>query len=103
MNDSPETWRVEEGMIESDSVVVSVGRFRVFVTVGADVCQNRAMADWIDEHAEQVLNRQKQQRTEEELQLHKAEIVKAKARAVLDALTAQVQKDFERYDAKFPN
>jgi hypothetical protein len=65
------------------------------------------MADWLDERLKQFLaQREAEQlarRSAAELEAHKNEVLRRKARGLLDDLTARVKRDFERYDEHFRN
>jgi hypothetical protein len=63
------------------------------------------MADWLDERIAHFLEQRdaehQARRPAAELEAHKADVLRVKARPLLDDLTAQVQHDFERYDGNF--
>ena len=59
------------------------------------------MADWIDDKERELRNGQQVERERADLQLHKARIVEAKGRDVLDALVNVVRRDVDSYAEKF--
>ena len=65
------------------------------------------MGDWLDERVKQFLDQKEAEqlarRSAAELETHKTEVLRLKARGLLDALTARVKNDFERYDEHFRN
>lgn len=61
------------------------------------------MSDWIDEFKKQKESREKKQQEETSLRLHKAEIIGAKAPALIAALKGRVAADCEKLRAQFPD
>jgi hypothetical protein len=59
------------------------------------------MADWLDKQEEAYRRRREQQQLQDQVQLHRADVLTAKGRQYLDDLTAAVQKDVERYQQRF--
>jgi hypothetical protein len=59
------------------------------------------MADWLDKQEEAYRQRRDQQQLQDQVQIHRADVLKAKGRQYLDDLTAAVQRDVERYQQRF--
>lgn len=61
------------------------------------------MADWLDDLEAGYRRQKTRQELSSELQLHRAQVLKNKARGLLDQFTAIVKHDVERYSEKFKN
>jgi hypothetical protein len=59
------------------------------------------MADWLDKQEEAYRKRREQQQLQDQVQLHRADVLKEKGRQYLDDLTAAVGRDVERYQHRF--
>jgi hypothetical protein len=86
-------------------VSASVCGFGIRVSVAGKArcrpCDNGHMADWIKGKRKQYEAQKAAELTGAKLQLHKAEILKQKARGVLDAITAAVARDVQEYQDEF--
>lgn len=66
------------------------------------LCHNAAvMADWLSDRERAYRERKASEQVETKAQLHKAKILEANARRLLDELTSVVQRDVTRYSEKF--
>jgi len=61
------------------------------------------MTDWIDKLAEKDKVQAADRRTQEELRLHKAKVISAKASGFYDALIERLQGDSSKLGETFPN
>ena len=61
------------------------------------------MEDWIDKQAEKDKLEADNSRTQEELRLHKAKVINAKAQEFYDALVERLQADSAKLRETFPN
>ena len=61
------------------------------------------MTDWIDKLAEKDKAQAEDRRTQEELRLHKAKMISAKAPEFYNALIERLQVDSSKLREKFPN
>ena len=85
-------------------VLARLGRLEAELRIGnlSDLCNDRpTMANWIDDKERELRNGQQLERQRADLQVHKARIVEAKGREVLDALVNVVRRDVDRYKEKF--
>lgn len=75
-------------------------RLRLFFTIEAQRGDNGSMS-WIDDGERKYREQKATQQTQQQIQLHKAEVLQAKARPVLDQLVEVVARDVLNYSERF--
>lgn len=67
----------------------------------AQQCDNQATMSWIDDGERNYLEQKAKSDTTAKLQLHRAEVIRAKSRRYLDDLVELVERDVADYKARF--
>lgn len=76
---------------------------RLLFVAQRELCDTAQMADWIKNKAQTYQRSQNAAQTAEEVRLHKAKLIEARARELLDKITEAVRRDVAEYQEEFKN